>query len=234
MRPVSLAATLFLALSASLGAPASAAQDLLQVWRLALAGDPLYASARAAYRANLEQLPQARADLLPAVNAEIGGVYEDTRTTRNISTRNRDGTRGTWDLVLTQPLYDWSRWQRFEQAKLGVADAELQLQQAYQNLLLRVSDAYFNVLAAQDTLTATEGEKAAVAAQLESAKRNFELGNSTIADTYETQARYDLIVAQELLQQNLLTVLRDQLAQIIGQPPGALAELPRSVPLPPP
>ncbi|MBV7484458.1 TolC family outer membrane protein [Bordetella sp. BOR01] len=234
MRAGSLAGTLVLALAACLGAPAQAAEDLLQVWRLALAKDPLYAAARASYRASIEQLPQARADLLPAVNAEVGGAYEETRATRNISTRRRDGTRGTWDLILTQPLYDWSRWQRYEQAKLGVADAELQLQQAYQDLLLRVSDAYFNVLAAQDTLTATEGEKAAVGAQLEAAKRNFELGNSTITDTYEAQARYDLVVAQELLQQNALDVLRDQLAQIIGQPSGALAELPGSVPLPPP
>ena len=233
MRAGSLAGTLVLALAASLSARAHA-EDLLQVWRLALAKDPLYAAARASYRASIEQLPQARADLLPAVNAEVGGAYQETRATRSMSTRSRDGTRGTWDLILTQPLYDWSRWQRYEQAKLGVADAELQLQQAYQDLLLRVSDAYFNVLAAQDTLTATEGEKAAVAAQLEAARRNFELGNSTITDTYEAQARYDLVVAQELLQQNALDVLRDQLAQIIGQPSGELAELPRSVPLPPP
>ena len=234
MRAGSLAATLVLALAACWGAPAGAAQDLLQIWRSALANDPTYASARAAYRASIEQLPQARADLLPAINAEVGGLYDETRPTRSMSSRSRDGTRGTWDLVLTQPLYDWSRWQRFEQAKLGVADAELQLQQAYQDLLLRVSDAYFEVLAAQDTLTATEGEKAAVAAQLESARRNFELGNSTVADSLEAQARYDLVVAQELLQQNALDVLRDQLAKIIGQPPGALAELPRSVRLPPP
>ncbi|MBO9353388.1 TolC family outer membrane protein [Bordetella petrii] len=230
----SFAAWLALALASGLNAPAHAAQDLLQIWRTALASDPLYAAARASYRASIEQLPQARADLLPAVSAEVGAGYDETRATRNISSRSRDGTRGTWGLVLTQPLYDWSRWQRFEQAKLGVADAELQLQQAYQDLLLRVADAYFNVLAAQDTLAATEGEKAAVAAQLESAKRNFELGNSTIIDSYEAQARYDLVAAQELLQQNALEVLRDELAKIIGQPPGALAELPRSVRLPPP
>lgn len=234
MRAGSLAATLFLALAASLSTPAGAAQDLLQIWREALASDPLYAAARASYRASIEQLPQARASLLPAVNAEVLGAYDETRATRSVSSRSRDGTRGAWDLVLTQPLYDWSRWQRYEQAKLGVADAELQLQQAYQDLLLRVADAYFNVLAAQDTLAATEGEKAAVAAQLESARRNFELGNSTITDTYEAQARYDLVVAQELLQQHALDVLRDELGKIIGQPPGALAELPRTVPLPPP
>ncbi len=234
MRARPLAATLVLALGAWCGAAAVQAQDLLQIWRDALANDPTYAAARASYRASIEQLPQARAGLLPAVSAELGGRYEETRATRSFSARSRDGTRGTWDLVLTQPLYDWSRWQQYEQAKLGVADAELQLQQAYQDLILRVADAYFNVLAAQDTLTATEGEKAAVAAQLESAKRNFELGNATIADTYEAQSRYDLVVAQALLQENTLAVLRDQLAKIIGEPPGALAELPPGLALPPP
>ncbi|OZI53241.1 TolC family outer membrane protein [Bordetella genomosp. 4] len=234
MRARSLAATLGLALSTSWCFPASAAQDLLQTWQAALANDPVYAAARAQYRASIEQLPQARAGLLPAINAEIGLTYQDTRATRNLSRRVQDNTRAPWELVLTQPLYDWSSWQRYEQAKLGVADAELALQQAYQDLLLRVSDTYFGILTAQDALTATEGEKASVAAQLESAKRNFELGNATITDTYEAQARYDLVVAQELQQQHDLTVLRGQLTQIIGQPPEALAELPSTVPLPAP
>ena len=88
----------------------------------------------------------------------------------------------------------------------------MRLQQAFQDLLLRVAEAYFNVLYAQDALTATEAEKAAVAGQLESAKRNFELGNATITDTYEAQARYDLVLAQELRLQNDLDVRRDVLA----------------------
>lgn len=234
MRARSLAATLGLALSTSWCLPANAAQDLLQTWQSALANDPVYGAARAQYRASIEQLPQARAGLLPAINAEIGLTYQDTRTTRDLSRRVQDNTRAPWELVLTQPLYDWSNWQRYEQAKLGVADAELALQQAYQDLLLRVSDTYFGILTAQDALTATEGEKASVAAQLESAKRNFELGNATITDTYEAQARYDLVVAEELRQQHDLTVLRGQLTQIIGQPPEALAELPPTVPLPAP
>ena len=89
----------------------------------------------------------------------------------------------------------------------------MRLQQAFQDLLLRVAEAYFNVLYAQDALTATEAEKAAVAGQLESAKRNFELGNATITDTYEAQARYDLVLAQELRLQNDLDVRRDVLAR---------------------
>lgn len=231
MRARSLAARLFLCCAAGLGAPAGA-QDLMQVWRQALVSDPVYAAARAAYRAGLEQLPQARAGLLPAVSAELGGSYESTRSTRGFTAY--DGGRGAWALVLTQPLFDWNRWQRYEQSQLRVADAELQLQQSFQNLLLRVADAYFNVLAAQDTLAATEAEKAAVSEQLAAARRNFELGNATITDTHEAQARYDLVMAQELALQNALEVRRDELAQIIGQEPGALAELPPGVDLPAP
>lgn len=234
MRVGTLVAVLGLTLSVSWIPYAHASQDLMQTWQEALANDPVYSAARAQYRASIEQLPQARADLLPAINAEIGVSYQDTRALRNLSQQTRNDTTVPWQLVLTQPLYDWSTWQRFEQAKLGIADAELALQQAYQDLLLRVSDTYFNILTAQDTLSATEAEKTSVAAQLEAAKRNFELGISTITDTYETQARYDLIVAQELQQQQDLSVLRGQLTQIIGQAPGALAELPSNLSLPAP
>lgn len=144
------------------------------------------------------------------------------------------GTRNTWDLVLTQPLFDWSRWKSFEQAKLRVADAEVQLQQASQDLLLRVAQAYFNVLTAQDTLAATRAEKVSIAEQFASAKQNFELGATTITDTYEAQARYDLVQANELLHQNTLDVQRDQLAKIIGVTPQTLAALPSGALLPAP
>ena len=232
MRVRLLTALLVFTSAASVGPSPASAQNLLQVWQAALGNDPLYASARANYRAGLEKEPQARALLLPDVSAGVGGAYQETRSTRGGIAYS--GGRGVWDLALTQPLFDWGRWQNFEQSKLIVADVEVQLQQAYQDLLLRVADAYFNVLYAQDTLTATEAEKAAVAGQLESAKRNFELGNATITDTYEAQARYDLVVAQELRLQNDLDVRRDELAKIIGAPPGALAELPQGVRLPAP
>lgn len=232
MRVRLLTALLVFTSAASVGPSLASAQNLLQVWQAALGNDPLYASARANYRAGLEKEPQARALLLPDVSAGVGGAYQETRSTRGGIAYS--GGRGVWDLALTQPLFDWGRWQNFEQSKLIVADVEVQLQQAYQDLLLRVADAYFNVLYAQDTLTATEAEKAAVAGQLESAKRNFELGNATITDTYEAQARYDLVVAQELRLQNDLDVRRDELAKIIGTPPGALAELPQGVRLPAP
>lgn len=85
--------------------------------------------------------------------------------------------------------------------------------------MLRVANAYFGILTAQDALAATEAEKAAVAEQLAAAKRTFELGNATITDTYEAQARYDLVVAEELRQQNDLQTQRDALSRIMGQCP---------------
>ncbi|AZY50410.1 TolC family outer membrane protein [Bordetella avium] len=232
MRVRSLAAVLSLFCAAAAGVPAQA-QDLMQVWREALARDPVYAAARAAYRANAEKLPQARAGLLPLVSGSTSGVYNEARSTRGLS-YDHSGSRGTWDLSLTQPLFDWARWQRFEQSKLVVADGEVQLQQSLQGLVLRVADAYFGILRAQDALTATEAEKAAVAEQLAAAHRRFELGNATITDTYEAQARYDLVSAEELRLQNEVQNQRDQLAKITGSPPGALAELPHGVSLPAP
>ena len=232
MRVRSLTALLVFTCAASVGpSRAHAADDLMQVWRTALGSDPVYAAARQLPRQPGKE-PQARAGLLPQISAEAGGACE-TRSTQGFSMAYSGG-RGTWDLALTQPLFNWSRWQAYEQSKLLTADAEVRLQQAFQDLLLRVAEAYFNVLYAQDALTATEAEKAAVAGQLESAKRNFELGNATITDTYEAQARYDLVLAQELRLQNDLDVRRDVLAQILGSPAGALAELPPGVRLPSP
>lgn len=232
MRARSVAAVLILFCTAAASAGASA-QDLMQIWRQAQTHDPIYAAARAAYRANTEKLPQARADLLPLLTGQAGGRYNEARSTHGLA-YDHSGSRGTWDLTLTQPLFDWSRWQRFEQSKLVVADAEVQLRQAQQNLLLRVADAYFGILRAQDALLATETEKTAVAEQLAAAQRKFELGTATITDTYEAQARYDLIQAEELRLQNAVQSQRDLLAKIIGEAPGALAELPPGVPLPAP
>jgi len=224
---------LALALAALLLPRPGHALDLMQAWRTALARDPAYAAARASYRAGLEKLPQARAALRPEVAASVGGEYSETRSTRGLSRADSD-RRGTWSLSLVQPLFDYSRWQALEQSRLVVADAEVALQAAHQDLMLRLSQSYFDVLAAQDTLAAIEAEKAAVAEQLASARRNFELGNATVTDTYEAQARYDVIVADELQAQNDMEVAREVLARILGGPPQALAELPYGVALPPP
>lgn len=216
--------------------PGAHALTLWQAYQAALGSDPVFAGARAAYTAGLEQLPQARAFLLPWVSAGGSATYTDTRTrfTNELPRRNTYNDTYNYQVSLSQPLFDWTSWQSYEAAKLGVTLTELQLQVAYQDLLLRLSQAYFDILTAQDTLTALEAEQTAIGEQLEAARRNFEIGTATITDTYEAQARYDLIQALLLQAENTLRVRRDSLEKIIGQPAGTLAELPPGTPAPAP
>ena len=118
-----------LALLLSATAWTAGAEDLMQVYRQALGADPTYAAARAEYRAGLERLPQARAALRPLITAEAGPTYSDVRSSQSLR-RQDAGGRIAWDVVLTQPLFDWSRLQGLEQAKLVVAYVEVQWQQA--------------------------------------------------------------------------------------------------------
>lgn len=214
MRPV-LIASLLAALSAGMAAPAGAA-DLLQVYQLALANDPVYTSARYALTAGREKDTQGRAGLLPSIS--VGGSY--TRSDQNF-----DSTNNSYALQLTQPLLRLANWESYKQGKLSVASSEAQFAQAQQDLILRCGQAYFDVLAAQDALSFLGAQKIAIDEQLASAKRNFEIGTSTITDTNEAQARYDLANAQEIAAQNDLEVALSKLQQIIGQAPTPLSVL---------
>ncbi|MBX3648458.1 MAG: TolC family outer membrane protein [Rhodocyclaceae bacterium] len=217
--------TLFaLALTA---APAFAA-DLLQVYRDAIEYDAQYASARAARDAGLEKLPQGRAGLLPVISATASTTKNDVdfqrRTAGAPSVDAQYNTNG-YQLTLTQPLFRWQNFVQYDQSKLQVTLAEAQFVQARQDLILRVSQAYFDVLLAQDSLNLAQAQKKAIAEQLESAKRNFEVGTSTIVDTHEAQARFDLVTAQELAAQNDLEIKRQALNQVIGKVPERLNAL---------
>ena len=200
-----------------LSMPAQAV-DLMQVYKEALTNDAQYASARASLSAGEEKTPQGRAGLLPVIAAS--GSYSKIE-----SSSDTDYNKNTYGVTLTQPLFNWDAIQKYRQGKLATALSEATFAQAQQDLIVRVSQAYFDVLAAQDVITFVQAQKAAISEQLASAKRNFEVGTATITDTHEAQARYDLAVAQELAGQNDLEVKRTALLQIIGKPPGALAPL---------
>jgi outer membrane protein len=201
------------------------ALDLIQVYREALAYDAPYASARAQLTAGQEKSTQGRAGLLPTIGA--GGTYNRTDQESQGAglTSNRDFTSHGYTVSLSQPLFRVANWELYQQGRLSVALSEAQFGQAQQDLILRVSQAYFDVLAAQDTLATVQAQKTAITEQLASAKRNFEVGTATITDTHEAQARYDLAVAQEFAAQNDLEIKRTALQQIIGKPAGALATL---------
>jgi len=202
-------------LACSLNMPAGAA-DLLQTYQQALGNDALYQSARYALRAGAEKITQGRAAILPTVG--VGGSY----------TRSGDGLQNsanTYTLQLTQPLLRMANWETYRQGKLSVAVSEAQFALAQQDLILRVAQAYFDVLGAQDALSFLGAQKIAISEQLASAKRNFDVGTATITDTNEAQARYDLANAQEIAARNDLEVALSRLQQIIVSTPTPLATL---------
>jgi outer membrane protein len=219
----SLIATLIAGAFVSLNAHAI---DLLQVYREALANDAQYASARATLAAGQERAPQGRAGLLPTVG--LSGNY--TRSNSETSAASIEtstptfGNKG-YTLSLSQPLFRVANWENYQQGRLSVAASEAQFAQSQQDLIVRVAQAYFDVLTAQDALASVQAQKVAITEQLASAKRNFEVGTATITDTHEAQARYDLTVAQEFAAQNDLEIRRSALRQIIGKPAGELASL---------
>ncbi len=197
------------------------AVDLLQVYRDALGNDPVIASARSTLQAGQERSVQGRAGLLPALGAS--GGY--TKINASSDFGSVDYKLNTYSLALSQPLFRLANWETYQQGKLSVAASEAQFAQARLDLITRVAQAYFDVLAAQDTLAFLKAQQTAITEQLASAKRNFEVGTSTITDTNEAQSRYDLATAQQIAAQNDLDVKTAALQQIIGRPPGTLATL---------
>ena len=144
-------------------------------------------------------------------------------------TRSAEYNSNGWSASLSQPLFRWQNWVGYKQAELAAALAEMQFSQASQDLIVRVTQAYFDVLLAQETLATAQAQKIAIAEQLESAKRNFEVGTTTITDTHEAQARYDLAAATEIFSENDLAVKRQTLLTVTGKDPGALKGLRPSV-----
>lgn len=202
------------------------ALDLLQAFGEAQTFDSQFSSARAAREASAEKSVQGRAPLLPAVGLS-GNVTK-------IDSSTRDYTSNNIQIQLKQPLYSPANLEAYEQTKLQVTASEIQFAQSQNDLALRVAQAYFDVLAAQDALIFIGAQKTAITEQLASAKRNFEVGTATITDTHEAQSRFDLTLAQEIAANNDVEVKRHAMAQIIGTVPATLAGLKKSIKLSPP
>ena len=207
----------------------AAAQDLFQVYRDAQSYDAVYAAARHSLEAGRERLPQGRALLLPTLNLSS----QASRTRNELDSRDplilpsvtRYPETASYTLTFTQPLFRYQNWIQYEQAGHQVRQAEAVFGQAYQDLIVRVAQAYFDVLAAQDTLALVRAQREAISEQLAQAKRNFEVGTATITDTHEAQARYDLSGAQEIAAQNDLESKRRALQLLTGKETGELKPL---------
>ena len=189
------------------------ASDLFAAWQQAREFDAGLKSAKAQIKANDERSFQASAALGPSVSgtASAGETLFDT---------NKSGHKYSFNpslgVQMTYPIYRLASLETLEQSKLQVTLAQTQLAAAEQDLMLRVAQAYFDILAAQDSIAFTQAQKRAISEQLASAKRNFEVGTQTVTDQQEAQARFDLIVAQELAAENDLDVRKAALMTLTG------------------
>lgn len=192
------------------------ATDLMQIYREALTEDRQYGAARAAYVAAQERMPQGRAGLLPDIR--LSGVgqnqYIETQGLPDRVIKNRGITA-----TFTQPLFRFENFVIYQQSKNEVAQADAQFIIAAQDLILRVAQAYFDVLKAKIDVEVVESQKKAIHEQLEQAKRNFEVGVSTIVDTHEAEARYDLTLSQEIAARNNLEITQHALEVLINRLP---------------
>jgi len=214
----------------------ASALDLLQAYKDALAYDSQFASAKLQRDAGHEKGVQGRAGLLPQVGitANVTQNRVDADATVAGVSFPKTYTSESYAIQLQQPLYRPANYEAYEQGKLAVAASDAQFEQARIDIALRISQAYFDVLAAQDAIAFIQAQKIAINEQLESAKRNFEVGTATITDTHEAQARFDLALAQEIAALNDLEVKRTAFAVIAGKLPDGLAGLKAGVRMNPP
>lgn len=231
-------ATLVLAL---LIAPAGHSDSLLEVYHLAAQNDPQLREAEANRLAVREAKPQALGALLPQINGSVN-LTNDEQDINSVGTRNSvsplpfvinaRSDKLDWRVELRQTVFRWDQWLRLKQADKQLVQADLDYRAAELNLFTRVADAYFNVLAAEDTLTSTTGAREAIGRQLEQAEKRFEVGLIAITDVQEAQAGFDQAVATEILARRALANRNEVLREIIGEhPPRELAKPREEIPL---
>lgn len=207
--------------------PASAV-DLRAIYQQALQNDPQIREAEATRQAALESKPQALAALLPQLTAGAGYDETDSEGSRTffqstptfrIETidSKSDGNRSSWDLTLRQNVFRWQNWVALRRADAEAAQAEADYQAAQQDLILRSANAYFNVLAAQDTLEAAQGAYDAIARQLEQSEKRFEVGLIAVTDVQEAKAAFDSASATLIQSKRNLATAQEQLRELTGE-----------------
>ena len=206
------------------------AQSLLEIYHQALAHDPTLASALDAHQASQEIIQQSKALFRPTVNftaSSSASRYDIAYYSSNVPFKN--GSQSfegyQYGVEARQPLYRRQTQVDSEQAETQVSLADKQLYLSQQTLISRTTNAYFDVLLTQDKLHLLQVQKTATAQQLEQAKANFDAGTITITDVNETQARYDLILAQEIAAISQLQIAQHAVQAIIGDMPANLASV---------
>ncbi|ELZ1715497.1 TPA: efflux RND transporter outer membrane protein VpoC [Vibrio parahaemolyticus] len=209
-------------ISAALGGISSSAwaDSLAEIYDLAKQNDPQLLSVAAQRDRAFEAITSSRSALLPQINLTAG--YNLTRGDTDyddsaLGKSSNDQDALTAGVSFSQTLYNRASWITLDTAEKSARQADATYAAAQQGLILRVSQAYFEVLRAQDNLVFVRAEKAAVGRQLEQTKQRFEVGLSAITDVHDAQAQYDAVLADEVLAENDLINSYESLREITGQ-----------------
>lgn len=224
--------------AALLFSPNSQAADLLQIYQLSLDNDPVISGQQYAFEATAEGQREVKSLYFPNIAFNADYTTSTTEVDAAPSSLTPSGKYDTdvtsYDFTLLQPIYRWDYVTQLRQAKATTRQAEADLNQAYQDLILRVARAYFDVLGARDDLVFAQAEKEAIARQLDQAKQRFEVGLIAITDVHESQAAYDMANARNIVALNTLLTSRESLRELTGQLPDKLALLGEEMELVPP
>lgn len=201
--------------------------NLMDIYQQALANDPNLASALSANEAAQELIEQSKALYRPAVNFNAGASRSQTDINFLGENPFRNAGRNSFEtknygVEARQPIYRKDSLLQIDQSKTQVKLADKQLHLAQQNLMLRTTLTYFDVLIAQENIALIQAQKSAILGQLEQAKANFDVGVATITDVNEAQARYDLTVSQEIAAFNTFEVAKHSVQAITGNIPQTL------------
>jgi outer membrane protein len=191
------------------------AQNLLDLYQAALSYDASFQASLSTATATVARGEQAKAGIYPVAGFQAGASRSILDAVGAPATSSFGGQNASF--TASQPIYRPANRVNYEQGEKQELIAKALLQVAEQDLIIRTSQVYFDVLAAIDTLNFVLAQKAAVAEQLASAKRNFEVGTSTITDTREAQSRFDLVLAQEITAENDMRVKKMALDQLVGK-----------------
>lgn len=205
-------------------------QDLLAIYNQALAHDPTLASAKSANLAAQEIIEQGKALYRPTVNFNASASASQTHikfTGTGFNAFRAEGSQNfqgyQYGVEARQPIYRKQNLVQMDQSRTQVSQADKQLYLSQQDLIMRTTQAYFDVLNAQDRIALIGAQKAAILSQLDQAKANFEVGTATITDVNEAQARFDLIAAQEIAAINEHQLAKRAIEAVTGEMPGELA-----------
>ncbi|WP_333606703.1 outer membrane channel protein TolC [Arsukibacterium sp.] len=196
------------------------ADNLQTVYQLATQKDPVVQRAAANRNAFAARIDVSRASLLPSVTLS-GSAGRGSNDSFNFSGPNTVGA----ELSLSQSVFNWSNWQNLSRAEKQALQSQTLYDAEVQQLILRVTSAYFDVLRARDTLTFVAAEKRSIERQLEQTKQRFAVGLTAITDVHEAQAQFDSVVAREIGAENALENAREALREITGQYHAQVAQL---------